>query len=522
MKKTIAVLLVTVLISGLCGGCVTPPSGGAPQKAQSEVSAIEVAKPQNASVSLPAATDSVDRNMDKVTQAYIEGRYLDAIRMYEDALRDPSITITEGMKEAYYASFDKYVEAVCAKAETVYGANKDFDAAIQVLRGAVEAAYSYDSITVPLETETSRYLVLKYENMMDKAFMAGDYLNVARVYENATEKGIQVTEHMAQQYTACFKKYIEAACAEAEKLYNSNKDYDAAIKTLYRYMEDAEDFYGIYNELEGKMYDYIAAKYSYLIDKAYQEGNSLEVARKYQEADSYDVVIISKTMKQQYEDSVSKYMKTVSDEAQSAFGSNKDYNAAIKVVRRAIAEATDIPDILSKLQDMVSYYSGFEPFALTKLSPVQKAEFVRKGTDSFYPGGTWGNITPDLTRDVNNTHYNADTVFFSSRSGFYVPKDGDAYLVYNLNYEYCTLTGVVYRPYIALSCNHSWNIPGVVKIYGDDVLLWKSPDILMDTFDSFSFSLDVSGVRNLRIEINGLWDDGVIPKVCIGDLMLQK
>lgn len=616
MRRCIVFLLMLVFVLSCGIGCVAP---GVIQTEATDTSKAD-APAGGGKETQPTATPAPK---DPVTEAFEEGRYLDAIEAYEDALRDPSASLTEAMKEAYAASFDRYVEAACSKAELAFGDTKDYDAAVQVLQGAIDAAGSRAAITDPLNAKRDEYVMdknqayvdeayqagkyleairryealetagetmteqmtsqywacfddyveavfaeaekacgtnrnydaaiqvldrameeafeytgitftlgskkVEYETMrceadMDEAFQAGKYLEAAMQYERTWGSNVPVTPQMTQQYQDCFVKYVAKAFAEAEKAFGIAKDYDAAIRVLNEYSNDAYMYYQVSEELENKVHEYLAGKYASLVDKAYKAGNYLEAARKYLEAAQYPAAeLTTKDMKKQYDDSVSKYVKKISDNAQQAFGKDKNYNAAIKVVHNAIAGATDIPDIVASLEEKVAYFAAYEPIALTSLSWVQKTDFLQRATESYWVGSAMNseNIIPDLIRDVNKTNYNKETVFFSRPYRLESPEANDSYVVYNLNYEYSSFSGVVYRPYIALSCDHKWNIPGKVQIYGDDVLIWESPDITMETYDAYPFTLDVSGIRNIKIIINGLWEN-YYPKVCVGNLMLQK
>lgn len=523
MKKSIAFLLILSFVLLCLTGCMKQER---PSAKTDSVSA-EPAESAAVSVGSSDAEESgkpAPEEKDPVTEAFEAGNYLEAIGLYENVLRDPSASITDQMKEAYDASFEKYREAAFAKAEKAFGSNRDYNAAIQVLNGAIDAAYSYESITTPLERKISEYITLHYEDDMDKAFQAGDYLDAARQYETAQNAGIEVTEHMAEQYADCFSKYLEEAYAAAEKALGADKDYDAAIRTLNRYMEETETsyYYDLYSTLENKVYDYLGAKYADLVDQAYQTGNYLEAARKYEEAAAYDVVVITKTMKQQYEDSVSNYLKKVSDEARSAFGSNKDYNAAMTRVRMALSEANDVEAIVGQLEALMEEYSSYVPVPLlTTLKYTNKSSNMELG--SSY-------TNKEFLKDVSGNQYDADTVLYYS-DPFELGSSGEStvHIEFSLNYQYSKLSGTVYRPYSTLACQSEWTKPGGVRIYGDNQLLYESPEITQSVFDPIPFSIDVSGVRILKIELYGRWGTQVAigvydytSKACVGNLMLQK
>ncbi len=99
------------------------------------------------------------------------------------------------------------------------------------------------------------------------------------------------------------------------------------------------------------------------------------------------------------------------------------------------------------------------------------------------------------------------------------------YILYNLNYNYSSFRGTLYRPHHSLSCAQEWRQPGYILIYGDDVLLYESPKVTLDTYDTAEIDIDVHGVRNLKIEFKGgVWYDGnwAEAKICLAECVLQK
>ena len=96
--------------------------------------------------------------------------------------------------------------------------------------------------------------------------------------------------------------------------------------------------------------------------------------------------------------------------------------------------------------------------------------------------------------------------------------------------QYSTLNIVVYRPYSTLSCPGEWEKSPTVTIYGDGVLLYEAPSIMQDSYDPLNFTIDVTGVWELRNVMRGLWNEpsewyGLIerhPKVCMAEAIVQK
>lgn len=233
-------------------------------------------------------------------------------------------------------------------------------------------------------------------------------------------------------------------------------------------------------------------------------------------------VNISSEISLLYETTVADYLAKVYAQAEEAFGGEaKDYNAALTVVQNALSQVNFVPELLSPLEELVREYVSYVPFPLTDLEYVQRAEYIAVG-----------NARDKNATDINGGYHEPDNVI-SSKGGSlntdYADTEDEAYVLYNLNYQYSTLTGVVFRPYSFLSYSNEESKPITVRIYGDDVLLFEMRSF-NENSDSVPFQLDVSAVRNLKIVVAGVWREssgwiGIYdyhPRVCVGDLMLQR
>lgn len=109
--------------------------------------------------------------------------------------------------------------------------------------------------------------------------------------------------------------------------------------------------------------------------------------------------------------------------------------------------------------------------------------------------------------------------------------EDDSYISFYLNSAYNTLTGTVYRPYGTLSCKDVWDGSTTIKIYGDNVLLYEAPNITQETYSPIDFEIDVSGVRELKIVMLGVWTStegnwigqySRYPKACMANLIVCK
>lgn len=134
--------------------------------------------------------------------------------------------------------------------------------------------------------------------------------------------------------------------------------------------------------------------------------------------------------------------------------------------------------------------------------------------------------------DVEENSYSGNVIYPSggTLATQKASSEEDSYISYYLNKKYNTLTGTIYRPYGTLSCTTVWESSTTIKIYGDDVLLYEAPDITQATYSPIDFEIDVSGVRELKIVMLGVWtEDGDwpgqyerLPKACMTNLIVSK
>ena len=294
--------------------------------------------------------------------------------------------------------------------------------------------------------------------------------------------------------------------------------YDEALASLF----DAQDSLGQSEALESSMNTLYTEQFEKTVTDAFNDADYLGAIRAYDDAQYDSHITVSQAMTQTYETCVAGYLADVRARADAAFGPGKDYVAAAAVLRDALTEANFNETLVEKLEASLAQYQQYAPIALTALDPVQKNGYIAVGS-----------YNSDVTKDVNGTVYDSVNVILptgGSLNSDYAMTEDDANLVYNLNFDYTTLSGVVYRPYESLSCTDTWEKPTTVKFYGDGILLYEAPHVTQDTYDPIPFTVNVAGVRNLKIVVMGIWADttGWIgmydynPKVCLGDLMLSK
>ncbi len=314
--------------------------------------------------------------------------------------------------------------------------------------------------------------------------------------------------------------YLEALRQEVANLVNAGC-FDEALDLIY----EAEYVLGSVPELEELRTSVISREVSESMTAAAAGGDPLEVIRAYEEALNQSGAEISLEMTKAYAEAKAAYLREVRENARRVYEAGKDYEAACAVVRTAIGEASFSSSLLAELESILQEYSSHAPIPLSSLDPVRQGEYIELGDKWTYD---------TTSTDVNGTVYDTDSMIYPEEDGFSlngdVPKtEDDSAVTYMLNYQYSTFSGTIYRPYGTLSLN-DWNGKyGRVIIYGDGVKLYDSGDITGNTWDPITFSIDVSGVRELRIVATGRWAEseeiGIYsrhPKVCLADLKLQK
>lgn len=128
-----------------------------------------------------------------------------------------------------------------------------------------------------------------------------------------------------------------------------------------------------------------------------------------------------------------------------------------------------------------SVYIGTKPFISTQ--PTILLEDLDYFTKTAYIG------------ELDSEGWIKDNTGFTHSSGF-LTEGGE--IQYLLNGKYKTFTGTVGIPYICRDDNDS----SIIKIYGDDKLLYTSP-VLKAGVKPANFNINVTGVLNLKIEIDG-------------------
>ena len=261
------------------------------------------------------------------------------------------------------------------------------------------------------------------------------------------------------------------------------------------------------------------------IVQAYAAKDYPAVFLSYRAAEQNRYVTVTEDLTEIYEASAMEYLHATAEQAEQAFaGAAKDYNAALELLRCAKAAVSGEAALLTELEALSKTYQEYIPVSLTELDRLQKATYVEVGTSDS-----------DVYTDINSNTHDKNSVI--SATGAWhndrAESDDEASVSYNLNYQYSTLTGTIYRPYSFLT--YTSEIPAgrcKVKLYGDGALLYEfsDPGDSGAPWDVIPVEVDVSGVRKLTVVIYGCWNSagsyGNFPEwnpgLCLADCILQK
>ncbi len=442
--------------------------------------------------------------------------YLKAVELYEKKIAGNSREETEAQDalENYLDSaWTAYADGTMSpkKFRAVYRCLTEINDRLWILPQVPWMAYEYEMVDA---SKTSYSNGTAYAN-------SGDYAAAMLAFAEVIPEDTENYEKAVKAEIKARSDYLESVIREATALADAGL-YDEALALI----EDAEYVIGYCEELEALRIEIVTRRVSEALGKAYREGDLLEVIRLYEGAVDEPDVEISFEMTQMYSESKSSYLRSVADAARAAFENGRNYQAACAVIQRALGEASFSSGLVAELQQMLEEYGSYAPVALTSLEPVRQGEYVEIGDK-------W--TSSDICTDVNGEKYDSDHMIYPKDAGFSMPADtpndeSDCTVTYALNYRYSTLTGTIFRPYGTLSIEDWRDQFGLIRIYGDGVLLYESEEINGSTWEPESFRLDVSGVRELQIMAFGRWAEngGAVgiysrhPRVCVADLMLQK
>ena len=383
---------------------------------------------------------------------------------------------------------------------------------------SVAEAQAFASTVYSMEMDSSSYtrkilsklndLILSkqaYEDAMD-AVAGEDYLTAYMLLQNVIEED--------SNYETASSKMTEIVNDGMRSL-NQEIDDAVAAKEFQKAIDLVNEAISLWgnNEFLASMQDSIPTWWQ---ESNIEEAEQLRQAGQYSEAKDKAIEYCLAFGLDEYPDAVStelqlinaEWLNSVAQEAATAFGTGKDYQAAIRVLQASGLQGDDVDALIEQ-------YQGYAPILLKTLTPTKSSKYMHVG--SLYQS--------DHT-DVNGNVYDAETVILPwSVAG----SESDSYVIYYLYGEYCSFDATLFRTYTSLSVlDENWPQSTTVKLYGDGVLLYEGPQITRGTYEQYSIHADVTGVRELKIVLLGIgkvyetyWTD-YEPLLGIANATIQK
>lgn len=408
-------------------------------------------------------------------------------------------------KVIQYLEDDNYKQVVKVYNEKIYGksskeekVNPEIDSEIYELAeeyyiGSLGYKESIDSATILLGLKNDQ-LTEKVQNKIDSITQtenAKNAFNEAELYYEADDylKAMELYSKIPEG---------ESFYEEAQNKYEECREKEAEVEERKRIINDA-----------------VAA----FENGSYEEGFSI--------LDSGLKTFSSNSeMQQLMTEYKEKYRNQIINDAANTYES-EGYEAAVLVINKGLAVLNND----SALTKEKNKYRALAPIPITELDATKRGGHlyigVSEGKKSVYYAEEY--YITELAKDVSGNSYSSNEIHY----GLYRTGDNDKIdkkkelsITYFLNQEYSVLTGTLYRPYLSLSCDYDWTGGGGVEIYGDDILLY-STTMPEKTFDTVEIEVDVTGVRELRIQPTGYWSDHVnrrlmMPKSCLANLKVAK
>lgn len=367
-----------------------------------------------------------------------------------------------------------------------------------------------------------------YERYVDiseskAAFQLGTELYNSGDYKSAIDYFSQVIREDSENYEDAQEFLNESILLYQDSVIASAREQAAGgyFDKAYVIISEAERVIGSTPELIGIAIELQTLEFDKSISNAFDGKDYATVICEYAKARSNEGLIISAEIEDKYISSVTNYLENAKNLASEAFGNNKDYVAATNVLKGLLSKVSADTNVAASINSIISEYNEYVPIELMSLDYTQKGTYIDVGNVYVHD------------KDVNGNQYDRNRIICASGGSLnsqYASSDDEAYVLYFLNQNYTTLSGLIYRPYSSLSCDFEWT-PATVRIYGDDILIYESPGITQETYDTIEFTIDVTGVRNLKIVMRGVWGMEVpgwvglveyYPKACLTNLMLQK
>lgn len=329
-------------------------------------------------------------------------------------------------------------------------------------------------------------------NKIEQYEAAGDYEAVI-TYINGNIEDIDTDAEISKIYDDSVEKYKADLMKKVDE-YVGDNDFTSAKSLLLT----ASNIIGDDNEIQDRLTDVSKKEILSTVTSYENNGN-------YAEAISYIYENLEKIendseILMKLSNCEQKYRDNIITTAENAYKS-EGYQDAIEIIKEAlnILKEDDI------LLEQIEKYENLAPVSLLDLNAFY----------SDYDGGLDGRKKQiqSMKDKLGNTYENVLE---------YTYGDKEARDIYVINKEYKKFKGTLFVPEDRNANQDDWSYqdPFYFSVYGDDVLLYKSPKMTSKQYP-VDFEIDISGVEQLSINWHGgacTWDY----EICLSNAFLYK
>ena len=338
---------------------------------------------------------------------------------------------------------------------------------------------------------TARSLLKQRLDDLIQMFIAGEIL-----YEDASRE-LRDIDNLDISH---MEDAVEEADVRITAAYYEQKAYDAGNDYLQqgKYRQAAESFAQVVNQ-NAPYFQSAHEKYEQAI-QAYRE-SVISQADKLAENEDYVSImsLLNEALQFLQEDGTlqeaerfysTRFEEAVLADAKAAFTTG-GYENALDILRQRYAQMRFTS---SAIEEAIAYYESYAPVSLADIEPYYQT--------------TW---FPSVSREVKDNFGNVYDWAFIVGGAF-----SDS-ATYSVKKNYTTLSATVAVP----NGNYSADMNGTVTISGDGRILWQKTGIDALTKPE-SFTVDISGVEDLTIELSGDLYALSSVAVMIADVTIQK
>ena len=226
------------------------------------------------------------------------------------------------------------------------------------------------------------------------AFQLGETLYDSGDYKSAIDNFSKVIREDSENYEEAQTRLDETVSLYQDSIISRVRElgtggfFDEAEVIIH----EAESVIGSTPELLNIKTELLTLKFSKSISTAFDNKDYAAVIREYAQAQNNEVIVISTETESIYSYSVARFLENAETQADEAFGSNKEWEAAIDVLKNLSSQVEEDENVVDSINSMIEEYREYIPIELLSLDYIQKGRYIDVGT--------YGNDT-----DVNGNQY---------------------------------------------------------------------------------------------------------------------